>query len=590
MNQIIKPNVINFEELVKTGETTLSLNVQSKLIELLNEEFTQEEQQWYIANLYVYINYHPIEDHPINLENIYKMLGFANKANAKRTLKNNFIENEDFKIVFIPKDEKPKNDLGGRPEEDIMLNIDTFKNLCMIAKTQKGKEIRKYYVKLENIYNKLIKEEIEEQKQLLLEKDRELQLKDQEFLSQSKLNKHKLLLEKFSCRKCIYLSEIEEDKIKIGSTNDINMRKNNLKDVFGTCLFLDVFECDYYREVEQNILVVLRQHIYKEKINGHSSKEIILLSSSFNYNQLIRVVKEQIENYNKHIERLHVEKSIEYKKLEIELQNKEIEKLEIQHRLEQSIINKAQSGEELLNILKEMNKFKFNNGLNVQEQIHQEVQENEPKVIKQQIAKGRKIQEIDPDNLSVIKKIYNSMIYVLRENEGYEKQSIQSAIKDHKIYKGSRWLFVEHDQNPNVVNNIKPTVKSNQPEQNCILKLNKEKTKIVDSFTGVRQMRTRYKIGDAKVYSIIDNNILFDDNYFVRIMNCPKELLENFEMPCTTSKKAKSVKQTNINTNEETIYKSITDLYIKKGISYKKLASIIKNEEVLLESKWEYVN
>jgi prophage antirepressor-like protein len=433
--------------------------------------------------------------------------------------------------------------------------------------------------------SKELQSQLQQQKQLLLEKDRELQLKDQDFLNQSKLNKHKLLLDKFSCRKCIYLSEIEEDKIKIGSTNDINMRKNNLKDVFGTCLFLDVFECEYYREVEQNILVAIRQHIYKEKVNGHSSKEIILLSSSFNYNQLIRVVKEQIENYNKHIERLYVEKSIEYKKLEIELQNKEIEKLEIEYKLKQIIVDKAQSGEELLNILKEMNKLKINNVPIAQEEIHQE-----PKVIKQQIAKGRKIQEIDPDNLSVIKRIYNSMICVLRENEGYEKQSIHSAIKNHKIYKGSRWLFVEHNENSSVVNNIKPTVKSNQPEQNCILKLNKEKTEIVESFTGIRQMRTRYKIGDAKVYSIIDNSIFFDDGYFVRIVNCPKELLDNFEIPESVSKKAKSVKQTNINTNEETIYKSVTDLYIKKGISYKKLASIIKNEEVLLESKWEYIN
>jgi phage anti-repressor protein len=55
-----------------------------------------------------------------------------------------------------------------------MLNIDTFKNLCMIAKTDKGKEIRNYYVKLENIYNKIIKEEIEN-KDELLENNCELQ-------------------------------------------------------------------------------------------------------------------------------------------------------------------------------------------------------------------------------------------------------------------------------------------------------------------------------------------------------------------------------------------------------------------------------
>ena len=56
-----------------------------------------------------------------------------------------------------------------------MLNIDTFKNLCMIAKTDKGKEIRKYYVKLENIYNEINKEEIQEQKILLENKDKLLE-------------------------------------------------------------------------------------------------------------------------------------------------------------------------------------------------------------------------------------------------------------------------------------------------------------------------------------------------------------------------------------------------------------------------------
>ncbi len=37
---------------------------------------------------------------------------------------------------------------GGQNEESIMLNIDTFKNICMLAKTEKAKNIRKYYIKL----------------------------------------------------------------------------------------------------------------------------------------------------------------------------------------------------------------------------------------------------------------------------------------------------------------------------------------------------------------------------------------------------------------------------------------------------------
>lgn len=158
MNQMIVPKVINFNELVKNSNTTLSLDLQSKMIAHLNTEFTEQEQQWYIANLFVYLNYHPTNDYPINLENVYKMLGFANKGNAMKTIKSNFTLDEDYKLILIPREKKQN---AGRSEHAIILNVDTFKNLCMLVKTDKGKDIRKYYVKLENLYNKMIKEELE---------------------------------------------------------------------------------------------------------------------------------------------------------------------------------------------------------------------------------------------------------------------------------------------------------------------------------------------------------------------------------------------------------------------------------------------
>lgn len=171
MNKIIAPKAINFKELVKNSNTTLSLNLETKMINILNMEFTEEEQQWYIANLYIYMNYHPTNDYPINLEDIFHMIGFANKGNAMKTIKNNFTKDEDYKVVLFHS-EKRKNE-GGFNKEDVFLNIDTFKNLCMLAKTDKGKQIRKYYVKLENIYNKIIKEEIEEQKRITNQKELE---------------------------------------------------------------------------------------------------------------------------------------------------------------------------------------------------------------------------------------------------------------------------------------------------------------------------------------------------------------------------------------------------------------------------------
>jgi phage anti-repressor protein len=223
MNQIIAPKSINFNELVKNSNTTLSLNLETKMINILNTKFTEEEQRWYIANLYIYMNYHPTNDYPINLEDVFKMIGFANKGNAKRTLENNFILDEDYKSSFLPTE---KREIGGSLNEQIMLNVDTFKSLCMLAKTDKGKEIRKYYVKLENIYNELMKEEIQEQQNKLQNTQNQLQLTLLE--SQEKQDKINLLTRKtnkFEPGESVYIfhSTINNDD----NTEITDITKNN---------------------------------------------------------------------------------------------------------------------------------------------------------------------------------------------------------------------------------------------------------------------------------------------------------------------------------------------------------------------------
>ncbi len=62
----------------------------------------------------------PTQDYPINLENIYKMIGFANKGNAMKTIKNNFTEGEDYKVALFHTEKNLKEkDVGGRPKEDV---------------------------------------------------------------------------------------------------------------------------------------------------------------------------------------------------------------------------------------------------------------------------------------------------------------------------------------------------------------------------------------------------------------------------------------------------------------------------------------
>ena len=196
MNQVIKFDKVDFKALVDSNTYNSSLNFKSKIVDELNNTFTDDQKKWCVGNLYMYLNYHPTNDYPIDLENVWKLIGFSHKKNAKRTLENNFIKDEDYKILLhdelssetisLPR-EQNKLETRGRKEEVIMLNADTFKNMCMITKTEKAKEIRMYYVKLENMFNKLLKEEMEENKKLLEEKDKELEEHKEELKKTKKL-------------------------------------------------------------------------------------------------------------------------------------------------------------------------------------------------------------------------------------------------------------------------------------------------------------------------------------------------------------------------------------------------------------------
>ncbi len=131
----------------------LSLNIQNieGFSKKVIDSFNEEEQQIFIKNFFIYQKYNPLTDYVVELEKIYEWLGYSRHSDLKRVLLKHFKEDEDYKIVFIQLD---KNPLGGRPAEKIMMNVNCFKNLCLIAQTEEAKKIHKYYVKLESIiYN-----------------------------------------------------------------------------------------------------------------------------------------------------------------------------------------------------------------------------------------------------------------------------------------------------------------------------------------------------------------------------------------------------------------------------------------------------
>ena len=144
---------LNIVQLIEENPLNkLTKPYQGKLLNKLKESFSTEEQKLFISSFYCYLNFKS-DDFVIDLDNIWTWLGFARKTNAKNALEKYFKPDIDFKIV-LP--QARENLTGGRPSEKIMLNIKTFKKMCLKANTSKSNEIHEYYIKLEETLHEII--------------------------------------------------------------------------------------------------------------------------------------------------------------------------------------------------------------------------------------------------------------------------------------------------------------------------------------------------------------------------------------------------------------------------------------------------
>ena len=87
----------------------------------------------------------------VSARDLYKALNYQSRFS--RWVKQNFSQfeqGEDFMSVQSCTD-MPNG--GTKPIQDYLLTIDMAKELCMMSKTEKGKEVRKYFIQVEKDWN-----------------------------------------------------------------------------------------------------------------------------------------------------------------------------------------------------------------------------------------------------------------------------------------------------------------------------------------------------------------------------------------------------------------------------------------------------
>ncbi len=91
------------------------------------------------------------EPFPADFEQAWRWIGYSTKQKAKNKLKNNFKAGIDYTLTQMVKRVEGNRGGGSVQFESIKLTVDAFKSLGMMAGTQKGKEIRDYFLECERI-------------------------------------------------------------------------------------------------------------------------------------------------------------------------------------------------------------------------------------------------------------------------------------------------------------------------------------------------------------------------------------------------------------------------------------------------------
>jgi len=295
-------NIVNLIE--NSPVVRLSRDYNNRFINKIKENFTETQQHLFVSSFYSYLNYHPTTDFVIDLDNVWKWLGFSQKAVAKRTLDKYFIIDKDYKVLLCRSAEQTNDGRGGHNKETILLNIRTFKLFCIKAGTEKANEIHEYFVKLEDIMHQIVQEENNELKQQLEDINKNF---DEKLKNEKISQKQKMLLDTYGHNMSIvYVIRVKsyengEYVIKIGeSRNGVENRYREHTKNYEECILLDCFQVNKSKQFEHFLHHHIKIRPNKVKnLEGHTNEnELFLIGKHLTYYTVVQIINDNIKQFN----------------------------------------------------------------------------------------------------------------------------------------------------------------------------------------------------------------------------------------------------------------------------------------------------
>lgn len=484
--------------------------------QLLSSEFTSDDQKLFVQSFTTYLQYgNDDTKFVINFDDVWKWVGYTRKDTAKDVLEKYFQDGLDYtREVFRS---VPENPLGGRPKQNIFLNVATFKDFCMKADTSKGHEIRKYYIKMERILFNFIQN-----------RNREM-IKAIETNAEKKIeiNKHNVFKRAYKNRPVVYLIRLgnEEDGyiiLKIGSTRDIYDRISKIEHDFGCeAVILDIFECEDNEKFEtflHNHPVTIPFKFKFAKPNQSKSIETYKINSIDTYNKFVHLIERNIVYYK--------EKSMEAKVLNIK-------SMEVAYMT--SLLDLYKNNPDGFQTFitatnnKNVNSESITQEISaIQDDIDASTSSSNVIVKSEKRPCGDKVQVYHYKDLSKVLYVIDGITEATRMFPHSSYSQIQNAVNEKFNYLGFRWHFIDkNDPEP-----FKPRDIGESSDRNCqsglIAQLNKEKTTIQAVFNNVTEASKHVKLVYKTMIDAVDNEKELKESYWCYWYHLSDSLKESY--------------------------------------------------------------
>jgi phage anti-repressor protein len=311
---------LNIVDLLEDNPITkLSNTYQSKLLIKLKERFNETEQKMFLTSFFCYLKYKST-DFVIDLDDIWKWVGFQQKVEAKVLLEKQFKVDIDYKVSLSQLGKKKEDGRGGNNKETFLLTIRTFKSFCLKASTSKAHQIHEYYVNLEETLHEVLEEESDELRKQLESKDLQIETMKTNSVIEKELLTEKTILKQFpDYRQCVYIGLIDdrgeknEKLLKFGSSNFLCQRVTQDKNVYTNFRLINAYEVGNKTHIENAmkrhpILSLLRCPL---KISDRGHTELLSIDS-VSIDEIDKIIKKIIteveyspDNYTKLLDENH---------------------------------------------------------------------------------------------------------------------------------------------------------------------------------------------------------------------------------------------------------------------------------------------